>query len=267
MNKPENPLRSESPAEIHLDNAPLVRVIGQIQFPGIESINDGKFVAPFQEEIRDDFPILGTERLEGFRLTHGSPVEAAPPRTIWRFVTQDNNWRLSLASDFIALETTKYSNRSDFISKLKKAYGVLINTFKVPLVNRVGLRYIARVKAPEMSDIEELVRPEVFGMLSMPLFSDAKLALQDNIFKLHDIDGEIRARWGIVPANASIDPSAIEAIPEQTWIFDLDVSSSPEKNFSEEEIAVHLTTFAEKSYSLFRWAVTDEFLRRYGGDV
>lgn len=52
-----NPLIDPPPPEVPLKSAPLIRVIAQVRFPPILSIEKQEFVASFQEAIRDKYPI------------------------------------------------------------------------------------------------------------------------------------------------------------------------------------------------------------------
>ena len=57
----ETPLKGPPPAEVPLENAPLVRVIAQVRYPLIASVENRSFIGPFQEAIRDDYPTLRPE--------------------------------------------------------------------------------------------------------------------------------------------------------------------------------------------------------------
>ena len=70
-----------------------------------------------------------------------------------------------------------------------------------------------------------------------------------------------------MPANATFDLYAIEAVPERSWILDLDISAVKTQAFSVEAVMQQALNFTERIYTFFRWAVTDEFLRRYGGEL
>ena len=54
MSAAVDPLVAPLPAEVPLNHAPLVRVIAQLRFPEILSVEQRDFVAPFQEAIRQN---------------------------------------------------------------------------------------------------------------------------------------------------------------------------------------------------------------------
>jgi len=74
-------------------------------------------------------------------------------------------------------------------------------------------------------------------------------------------------RWGSLPPGATVDPAAIEPTNQPSWILDLDMFSSGPTPFSVERAVQDAARFAERIYTVFRWAVTDDFLRRYGGKL
>ena len=39
------------------------------------------------------------------------------------------------------------------------------------------------------------------------------------------------------------------------------------QSFDPEALVAEVRTYAERIYTLFRWAVTEDFLRRYGGEL
>ena len=56
--KSNNPFAGPEPQEVYLPEAPLVKVLCQIRFPTIASIDKKEFIAPFQEAIRHNYPKL-----------------------------------------------------------------------------------------------------------------------------------------------------------------------------------------------------------------
>ena len=79
-----NPLSAPLPAEVPLPNSPLVRVIAQVRFPPVLSIEKQEFIAPFQEAIRATYPVLHPEQVQGIVL---GPLGLAPgqKQIAWRF--------------------------------------------------------------------------------------------------------------------------------------------------------------------------------------
>lgn len=261
-----NPLIAKPPDEVPLKPAPLVRVIAQVRFPPILSIQEKSFVGHFQEAIREKYPILQPEQTHGLIF---SPQGLMPTGTqvIWRFADTSGYWRVSLASDFLSLETVAYSSRSNFLERLENVLLALDTHIKPRIVERFGLRYIDRLISQEIEDISKLVRPEIAGILATEVGENVHQTINESLFDLPGGQEQIIARWGLLPANATIDPTALEPIAEPSWVLDLDMSLSTQREFSVEGLVSEGQRFAERIYTVFRWVVNDNFLQRFGGKV
>ncbi len=260
----DNPFVGPAPPEIPLTDAPLVRVIAQVRFPEILAIEQREFVAPFQEAIRSKYPVLRQEQTQGVLVGPGgiSPVKA---KTAWRFSDLEKQWRVSLTPEFVALETTKYTSRSDFISRLRDVLGAFDDRVEPKLVDRLGIRYIDRITGQAVDDISTLVRPEIGGISGTLLAAHVVHALSETMFEL---DGaRFVARWGRLEPGKTIDPSAIEPTDEKSWILDLDMFSATAVSFTVDQVVEDARRYAEQIHKFFRWAVKDDFLRRYGGKL
>lgn len=263
-----NPLTAPPPEEVPLKNAPLIRVIAQVRFPPILSIEKKDFVGSFQEAIREKYPILQPEQTQTFVFGPQGAVQPTSQLT-WRFIDTADSWRVSLAPDFIALETTAYSSRRDFLERLESLLTALKESFEpqVQVIERFGLRYVDRLVGQDLQDISSLVKPEISGMMSTEFRGDIHQAINESLFIIPGGDERILARWGLMPAGSTFDLNAIEPIVEPSWILDLDMSLSKNREFSIEALMSEGQHFAERIYTFFRWAVKDEFLRRFGGQI
>ena len=70
---------------------------------------------------------------------------------------------------------------------------------------------------------------------------------------------------GRPPARSTVDPAAVDPVDEPSWILDIDAFLEETSAFDVEMIGSRTRALAERIYSFFRWVVTDEFHRRYGG--
>lgn len=266
VNTVYDPLTAAIPAEIPLPNAPLVRVIAQVRFPPVLSIEKRDFVASFQEAIRARYPILRAEQTQGLVV---GPQGAAPlsPQIIWRFSDVEERWRVSLAPDFAAIETTAYRSRKDFFARFTSLVQALAEQVSPKIVDRIGIRYIDRVTGEAVRDLGQLVRPEVLGVAATAAAEYARYTLSESVFAVPELSAQLLARWGLLPKGGTVDPAAIEPSTEPSWILDLDLFRTESRAFDPGEIVETAQSYAERIYAFFRWVVTDDFLRRYGGHV
>lgn len=260
----DNPLRSAAPVEVPLRNAPLVRVLAQIRFPVTAAIQDLAAIAPFQEAIRADYPILRRESLQNVVLSSTGPTVQA--EQVWRFTDVEEAWRVSLSPNFVALETKSYTSRTDFLARLGRVAGALIGPLDPKVIERFGIRYINRIQGVHVGDIADLVRNEMRGIVGTAIQAETRFTLSDAVFDAPEEGAVLHARWGYIPPNSTIDPDAMEPITVPSWVMDLDVyTEKGVKHFDAAEVTVRAEQFASRSYTFFRWAVTDRFLERFGG--
>lgn len=257
-----DPLVAPLPAEVPLAHSPLVRVIAQLRFPEILSVEQRDFVAPFQEAIRSTYSVLRQEQTQGILFGPGG-ISPAKTQLAWRFSDSSGHWRVSLTPEFLALETTEYSSRSDFFSRLEALAEALGEHIGPSQLDRLGVRYIDRITGNLVDEIAKLVRPEVRGIAGTIAATHAVHALSESMFEL--ANARILARWGYLPAGATVDPAAIEPAKDKSWILDLDMFSITPMPFVVDRVVADAQRYAERIYTIFRWAVTDAFLVRYGG--
>lgn len=256
--------------EVPLAAAPLIAVIAQIRFPPVTSITRAEFIGPFQERIRDAYPVLRQEREATVALTPQGVHAGGEAAPVWRFLDQSEQpeWKVSLASSFVALDTSRYTSRADFMSRLRAVLDALAATVGPSVCDRIGIRYVDRVMLddPEV-DLSSLVKPEVLGVARVEPGPQATFvhSLSDTEFRLGN--ATLRGRWGRIPANAQLDPIHGDVVNAPSWILDLDMYERNVGNFNVDELMSSAKTFAERIYRFFRWVIRPDFLRRYGGAV
>ena len=261
-----NPITGTLPAEVPLPKAPLVRVITQVRFPLIVSIEKPDFIAPFQEALRGVYPVLRQERTKGI-VFNVQGIRPATSAVTWRFKDVDAKWQVSLAPDFVALETTSYSSRKDFFDRLSVVVNALEKHFEPKVVDRIGVRYIDRLVGPALGEIQKLIRPHMLGILGTAAAGNVEQMINESIFAAQPTGEMILLRHGRVPKDATVDPAAIDPINEPSWILDIDMFRSGSREFRAQEITDQARSYAERIYTFFRWAVSDDFLRHFGGKV
>jgi uncharacterized protein (TIGR04255 family) len=261
-----DPLSGPIAPEVPLPEAPLVRVIAQVKFPVVASILNAEFIAPFQEAIRKTYTDLSRIDIQDTAIAARSDAIAVQ-RAVgpWRFQTPGDGWLVSLAPDFVAVEATAYTSRSDFLNRLRQILEALRDHVGPRTVDRLGIRYVDRLTESCLPDLSTLVRPEVVGVTAHPQLGRLALSITESTFALEE--GQLTARWGLVPANATYDPSAIEPNPAQSWVLDLDMYRLESRPFAVEDLLSESRNFSERIYTVFRWTVTEAFLERFGGNV
>ena len=246
----------------HYRNAPAHEVICQLRFPSILTINTVE-PADFQEAIRAEFPQYARRqdaappRITGL----GGPnpkVEQQPPVTNYNFVSEDNQWKLNLTKDFIALSTLRYPGWEEFALHLDKPLAAFIRLYKPAYFLRVGLRYV-NVFSRSRLGLEGVRWSELFAPAYTAPMQDTSIAEVrvlncgcDLTLKLDSWGGaKIHAGPGVVKRNAPGAPQD----PEVKFLFDMDLSMNG--NTPCTLAAGALETLHGHSTRLFEGAITD----------
>jgi uncharacterized protein (TIGR04255 family) len=242
-----------------------VQVIAQVRFPPILSLGRQESVAPFQEAIRGRYPILRQESIPEQVLIGANGPVLQPSTTLWQFHDKRSVWRISLSTNSISLQVSKYSSREDFFERLQHLLDALVKVVD-PVeagYERFGIRYINRVCLPELGQLARMIQPEVLGVVNAEF--GPELSICESGFAVDD--AKLRTRWGLLPPHATTDPTSIQEIEDPSWILDLDMFVENQPEFETSAIVERGQRFAETIYKFFRWCVTDEFLRMYGGKI
>ena len=167
--------------------------------------------------------------------------------------------------DALSFEVESYTSRNDFLARWIKAIAAVERVFKPGIALRIGMRYIDRVTDEPLNAIGDLVRPDILGFVRPPLHDHLRHAMSEATFSIEE--GELLLRWGIMPANTTIDPNVLPLVPHRSWILDIDVSSSEQRGFNHSQLGASFRALAERAYFVFRYMTTNEFLKIYGGVV
>ncbi len=261
----KRPFGDSDVEEIPLEPAPLVAVIAQIRFPRILSLTSEKSVEAFQEAVRVDYPIMRTEQVQAIVMAPAGPI-VAEPTTMFQFTNVKSDWQVALSQDSLSLESTRYTNRDEFIDRLTRAF-VALNEVATPgpvaVYDRLGIRYINRLTGAdaERSRLKKLLSDEVYGPLTVAEGLDDDQHLVASITQQQYKLGEhtLMARWASLPPGGELAPG-IDSVDVDSWVLDVDAfveGQAPFEPHAASEIARH---GARLAYHLFRWAMTDKFI-------
>jgi uncharacterized protein (TIGR04255 family) len=184
---------------------------------------------------------------------------------VWRFHDKADQWRVSLSTEFVALETTLYPGRDAFLARFKAVLAALNESASPAIYDRLGVRYVNRVTGPALDDIGTLVRPEVLGIAGTEFSAELGHSLTESTFLAGH--GRLNVRWGRLPKGATPDPTAVPPLKDPSWLLDLDMFTVAQQDFEVDAVLAKARSFSSTIYSVFRWSVEEEFLRRFGGDL
>ncbi len=261
---PETPF-SPVPRRIPLDPDLLVSVAAQVRFAPVLSVRDQEFVAPFQEAIRQSYP-LAERQIQQQVMPGASGMLQLAESVLWAFSDPDENWQVVLSETFVTLRCSDYSNREDFLSRLREVLDAVGAHVQPVLTSRVGVQYTDRLSGEDLlGRLPEMVRSQLLGLASTGLVEGEVVnELTQAEFSIDNV--RLRGRWGHLPANSTLD-MAVEAVDAPSWILDLDAFTEASQPFDPGNCAAEAERCAGIVYGFFRWAVSDEFLTSHGAEL
>lgn len=265
-----DPLFGQPPERVQLNAAPLVRVLGQVQFAKIVNIGKEQFIGDFQNAVRRQFPVIERDLAQSIEVSLAGAAVASTlaEEVVWRMFDPRREWRLSLAPSALTLETMRYTSRREFLSRLQFLIDALAATIQPSLATRVGFRYVNRIdRQADVDDLGNLIEPELLGLSSAALRNGVQMAASQA--QCQTAEGLLLARWGLLPAGATHDPDMAPPTREQSWFLDIDSFTSsglPEDGFTAGPLIAKINTMADRAYAFFRWSVKARFLERFRGE-
>ncbi|MGK9148260.1 TIGR04255 family protein [Plantibacter flavus] len=266
--EPEGPFARDH-AEVHLDRAPLVRVLCQVQWPE-HTLLSTRFSAVADEigtSLSDQYPLSPVGQGIAFELdtlTGQVRPQAAP--VIRQWVSVDDAWSVYFAPTFITLENREaYTSREDMTQRFARILDVVSELTSLPAAQRIGWRYVNRIsERPDYDDLANLVQATVLGAGAVPAPDHVQLvhSFSESLFRSGR--GTLLAKWGFMPPNSTHDASLI-AVPSESWILDLDAYDEGRTAFVPEQLLERLEGLTGLAYNFFRWSVKDSFIERFGG--
>jgi uncharacterized protein (TIGR04255 family) len=252
----------DSPRMIYKQN-PLVEVVCQLKFPPILKIESDP-PAAFQEKIRKAYPLMH-EALPnqptlppGIARMLGQAVPGFLQNRTYSFFSDDEEWKVAVTREFLALSTTHYTRWEEFRTRLHTAVEALIASYEPSFFLRVGLRYRDVIRR-SMHGLEQLpwsklLRPHILGELNYPSISKAiQHAARDVLISLDDNKGQVRVLHGLMKEPA-----------DKEFSYSIDSDFFCEGRTEVTDAFRRLDYFNREAGKLFRWCVTPLLHKKLG---
>lgn len=248
----------DSPRVAYARN-PLDQVICQLRYPAILRVASQPPVE-FQEAIRSTFPLF-TERKDSSVDVPPELLKALPPDffgpqgdTVFDFKTEDEKLTVSLAKEFLALTSQRYTSWEQFRASLLTPFDALKRIYQPSFLVRIGLRYrnIIRRSLLQLGDEpwRNLLADHFVGELKDEQVSQSVKGSANELV-LGDSEGRsVRLMHGLITHRPS---------EEQCYLIDADFFT--EKRVGCDEINEVLGSFNADAGRLFRWCITERLHR------
>lgn len=255
-----------------ITNPPLVLALCQVQFVNVLGIADPRFVAPFQRELKQIYPILTQNQEVGIEVgigPDGGKINRKEPSNYYQFSSKDDSWRVILSQASISLETRKYKKFGDFLERLNIVLSALIKHIEPAFGLRIGLRYVDEIR-PGHTRWSDIIKPELLGVTSLSKYTENArvLSVQRANFELPDKRG-INIQHGIIGGGTTVRPIKGERLSDEDfYALDFDVYQEFESpDFLEMDAPIicdYVTNFHKTIDDLFIWSLNDEYLSEIG---
>jgi uncharacterized protein (TIGR04255 family) len=261
-----SPFGTEPLRRIHLEAAPLVKVIVQLRFPSLAVLRDESVTDRFASDFSKDYPVIQEQRGANFLLTPTGLAQQPSNQRIWSLRSGDELWKLTFGEDMLALDSSVYPKRREFVTRFAQAVEKLVELADPPYFERLGLRYSNRIDDLEFifGPLKKMIRMEVQGPLATE--PPGNIAVKHSLFDSIFIDGDysIQTRCGVMPPRGVLDLE-IPVVEANTWVLDIDSYVEKRMHFAPSEVASKVYDLADRAYRMFRWVVNDEFIKHFGG--
>lgn len=249
-------LNLELPRQPRLKKAPLVLVVCQLRFPQVIGFGDD-LVRPIQVALGSDYPDVAIEDLQQVEFSPAGIKVTGTHQRLFRFRTPEQDWTATVGPESLALETTAYDDFASFIKRWVSTAEATVEALKLQHQERVGLRYVNQLAAPESGtrdDLMKLVRPELLGIIGTnETTARPTKSWQELRFQLDD--GACTMQHGYAQR---ADTS------EWTYTLDFDSYDDARKPIDLQSQVRTLEQFNHRTYQLFKWVVNDELFASFG---
>jgi uncharacterized protein (TIGR04255 family) len=258
-------LQLPEPSTERLKRSPLELVVCQVRHERNLAVADAKRALEVHRGLGGKYPAL--DEAAGMALNIiGGPAgvsTASDQQRGWNFRSTDGAWTVVLMPEFFALETRAYTHWSDFSARLGELVQLVQFAFEPSLEQRLGLRFIDRIKDPVLTSPtawKGWINERLLGPILHGDFGPAIKAVQQ-VLQLDGGDNmEVLLRHGCVLEGSAEDP---------VWhyLLDHDCSRSGGRAFSPEEIRDGAERLHTLALAVFQAAVTPKLFNHLRGDA
>lgn len=246
-----------------LKRAPLVRVLAQVRWASLSKAAEKARAAAdaIESNLTDEFPIKDVVVEQ--RIEMGPGVTNQSSHIMTKFQSADRAWAATVHEDFVTLETTAYTDHSEFCDRFDRVLDVLADIDEFKVFQRLGYRYTNQVwDLADLTALPDLLEPYMRGPVG--LGSEPERSVGEALFDL--TESQLIARWAFLEANQVVDPTLPPA-PNKSWLFDIDSINQGGGTFDAKEVSQSLRRLSEIGSDFFRASVTEAFIEHFDKDA
>jgi uncharacterized protein (TIGR04255 family) len=242
------------PRQPLLKRTPLALVVCQLRFPLVLGFSD-ELVRPLQVALASEFPDVEVQDLQQVQFGAEGITVTGQHQRLYRFRTHETDWVVSVGASALSLETTAYQGFHDFIGRWERIAEAAIGTLDLRHQERLGLRYVNELPAPEgatRDDLVALVREELVGPVGAHARTQQLLKAWQEL-RFQQDDGVCTMQHGY----------AQRAENGWAYVLDFDYYDEHGKPIELETQMRGLAEFNHHTYELFEWAVNEHLFASF----
>lgn len=245
-----------------LKNPPLARVLAQIRWPDLTTFDLDQVVAHIVKNLGPVYPFKHEETEVEVLVNQSGGAQEQSRGKIVRFFSGDEQWSLAVGLNFIALESTDYTNHNDFVDRLLVGLDAVNECATIPRFSRIGYRYTNRIVGQaDLNLLEEhFVSAVLGGHLVSPVDADLVHSMTESVYRVDS--SYLLMRSARLGNGQSIDPT-LRPVDEPSWILDLDAYEEGRLDNERGTVQAQLNRLSGIASNHFRGVVTDQFYERY----
>lgn len=254
----------EDYTRVHLERAPLVLVLAQLRHSERPVLGERDTIDAIVEALDRDYPDVQPRTVQNNTIEVDAPglVLHQEENTSHILRSPDHPWWISISPSVTTLATPEYEDREEFEHRFKQLRSALADVGGLPAVTRVAVRYVTQIADEDFLDnLDQYIKTAASGGVDLPVTDGTQLvqSMVDVLLRQESITGRVRA--GMFPAGIQPDP-AVPPIDVRSWIIDVDVWDD-QFLAADEALDEQMAELAEGQYQMFRWLVTDDYIKYF----
>ena len=247
-----------------LANPPVIYVLTQIRFSAV--LKMWEYVPAIQEHLRSDYPRYEQQQIETLEFVPPASAVAPVDNTASRWLFKDKAGVSGFILDQSSLvfHTSSYANFPDFKDRLLAGASIVQEIARIPIIERVGLRYVDLITPDDDETLGQYVVPGLMGFSIGS--SDLKTDVNQQFINTRTKTGQLIVRFtraklsSPLPPDLSILAPKIQRKPKQSnvsAILDTDHVSDKDVDFDRDHLDKIVTDLQAPVADIFKAAVTD----------
>ncbi len=254
------PLDLPPPFEGTLPRSPLRLVACQLRYSDLARPFSAAVVMRLTQHLTDAgfaYPRIDQVQLQNLNIDMNTGVAKSESTGHgWRLQSEDSRWILTVTTDAVTLETTRYRAwNEDFRARFRALIDALVDAFSPATETRLGLRYVDVITDPSAQNMVEWSRwidRALLGPIAHERLGPGINVIQQQMTLSLDSDVRATVRQGAYP-----DPARENA---PTYLIDIDVFIERLARLDRDRVRDTVERLHEWNLRLFAQMITPEML-------